>query len=318
MVREVDHETLTTLHLIVDIGASVRWGQPRPLDRLLDDAAAAALDGLTRGDRVALTLFDHRIVDDIADGRGPLQRRAILEALVDAAHPVDEDLTAISDSELAERLAELARLHRGRETMVRDLPPLEDARWQHLMATPRGRLIDVAQLDGLLAPEVPAITTGKLPRAASVDGARLRHDCRYAGVPLPPRADVRPERGDALAAALTHSAQERGHRRILVLSDFEGLGPGRPALVRALRLVRRRGHRLTLWAPPLPPDLEGADTLPEMIDELDRWQRRARRTSAQRDLWRLGLGLEAGAVADAPTARSVGNAADFGLTPPKE
>src|SRR5262249_30661854 len=64
MVREVESEVQETLYIVLDIGSSMRGGEPglRKLDHGVEVAAQLAQRALEGGDRVGLITVDTRIV----------------------------------------------------------------------------------------------------------------------------------------------------------------------------------------------------------------------------------------------------------------
>jgi uncharacterized protein (DUF58 family) len=291
MVRELDTETLVTHWLLVDVAGTMREGRPglARLDLAIDVAAAYTRGALEAGDRVGLITFDGRIVGEARPNDGPVHRLHILERLMEAMSVVDEDLTELTDSELVHTVARYLLLQEGLDARLRKAPPIDDPAWAELAASPAGELYD---LKVVLQAVSAALGRAKLP-VTGPEMVRLRAYCKLRGIELPYRRT--PEAGRrarGLAAALERVAAERGSQRVLVLSDLAGLDELGP-VTRALRLVRRRGHHLTLALPqprlaPVPDDAPAAVEA-ALTAEIFGWHERRRERAAERRL--LGLGV---------------------------
>jgi uncharacterized protein (DUF58 family) len=293
MVRDLDRETMVTHFLLVDLGTTMREGAMglQRVDRAVDLANAYARGALEAGDRVGLITYDGRILAEVRPNDGPVHRLRLVEPLMHAMNPVDDDLTELTDSELVEAVARYLLFQDGLDARLQRTPPLDDPSWANLVSTPSGELYDLRQI----LKSVQA-TLGKAPavpaRAASPELALLRRYCLLRGIPLPPRRS--PESGRrarGLAEALERAASGRGTQRILVLSDLEGLDPGRDAVTRAVRLVRRRGHQLVCAVPSgraslssLPAGSEAA-----AVAEITQWDLERRERSARRRMASLGV-----------------------------
>lgn len=300
MVRDLDRETMVTHWLLVDVAGTMREGHPglARLDLAVDVAAAYARGVLEAGDRVALLTFDGRIVGEARPNDGPVHRLRIIERLMESMSAVDEDLTELSDSELVGVVARYLLLQEGLDARLRKAPPIDDPAWSHVAASPTGELYDLKLVQQAVQ---AALTRAKVPppsltSAGSKSGgelARLRAFCRLRGIELPYRRS--PEAGrraQGLGAALERAAAARGSQRIVVLSDLQGLEDLGP-VPRALRLIRKRGHRLLFAVPQArlvaPVERAGKLSAAMRATEIFSWHERRREHSAERRLLALGV-----------------------------
>jgi uncharacterized protein (DUF58 family) len=291
MVRELDTETLVTHWLLVDVAGTMREGRPGQarIDLAADIAAAYARGALEGGDRVGLITFDGRIVGEARPNDGAVHRLHIVEKLMEAMSVVDEDLTELTDSELVATVARYLLLQEGLDARLRKAPPIDDPAWAELAASPAGELFD---LKVVLQAVTASLTRAKLATTGS-EMQRLRGYCRLRGIELPYRRS--PEAGRrarGLAAALEKAATARGTQRIVVLSDLQGL-EDLGSVPRVLRLVRRRGHHLTIAMPqariaPLGDDPD-APAEAALAAEIFGWHERRRERAAERRLLALGV-----------------------------
>jgi uncharacterized protein (DUF58 family) len=291
MVRELDTETLVTHWLLVDVGGTMREGRPGQarIDLAADIAAGYARGALDGGDRVGLITFDGRIVGEAKPNDGAVHRLHIVEKLMEAMSVVDEDLTELTDSELVATVARYLLLQEGLDARLRKAPPVDDPAWAELAASPAGELFD---LKVVLQAVTAALGRAKLPTTGS-DMQRLRSYCRLRGIELPHRRS--PESGRrarGLAAALEKAATARGTQRIVLISDLQGLEDLGP-VPRVLRLVRLRGHHLTIALPqariaPLGDEPE-APAEAALAAEIFGWHERRRERAAERRLLALGV-----------------------------
>jgi uncharacterized protein (DUF58 family) len=255
MVRDLDRETMVTHYLLVDQGATMRDGRPgaSKLDYAVDLAAAYARGALEAGDRVGLITFDGRIVGEVKPNDGPVHRLRLVELLMAGMNPVDEDLTELTDSELVQSVARYLVHQEGVDARLTRTPAIDDPAWAHLATAPSGELYDLRVLlkavNAALG-DALAARAQQLVVASGPEQARLRLYCRHRGIELPHRRAARAgRRALGLAAALERAAAGRGMQRIVVLSDLEGLDGRLDVVARAVRLARRRGHRLVCAQP---------------------------------------------------------------------
>jgi hypothetical protein len=299
MVRDLDRETLVTHWILVDLGPSMRRGRPGAtrLDFAIDLAAGYARAALEAGDRVGLLTYDGRIVAEVKPNDGPVHRLRLIEPLLEATAPIDEDLTELTDSELVAQVGAYLLHQEGVQTRLQTTPPIDDPSWSWLASSPTGELYDLR----LLYRAVKRALGDKPPgleriSAASQDLARLRLYCRLRGVELPARrASEAGRRARGLARALERAVAGRGTQRILVLSDLQGLEGDLDEVGRALRLARRRGHPLTCAAPSARffsesnPGPAGDELVDERLAEIAAWDTERRERAAVRRVAALGL-----------------------------
>jgi uncharacterized protein (DUF58 family) len=293
MVRELDRETMVTHWLCVDIAGTMRDGAPGQarLDLAVDVAAAYARAALDAGDRVGLVTYDGRIVGEAKPNDGPVHRLRIVERLMEAMSVVDEDLTELTDSELIAVVARYLLLQEGIDARMRRAPAIDDPVWNELAASPGGELYDLRVVQQAVAAALERHRKEPAVAAAATDLQRLRQYCRLRGIELPPRRT--PEAGRrvrGLAAALEHVAAARGSQRIVVLSDLQGLDGDLTPVMRAVRLVRRRGHHLTFAAPEARLGVDdGVAPEQALAAEVAGWQEHRHERSAVRRLAALGV-----------------------------
>jgi hypothetical protein len=222
-----------------------------------------------------------------------VHRLRIVERLMESMSAVDEDLTELSDSELVAVVARYLLLQEGLDARLRKTPPIDDPAWSHVAASPTGELYD---LKIVLPAVTAALQRSKVPLSTTAgtgggELAPLRAFCRARGIELPYRRT--PEAGRrarGLAAALERAAAARGSQRIVVLSDLQGLDDLGP-VPRALRLIRKRGHRLLFALPHarlVTPAVAG-DGAAARAAEIFGWHERRREHAAERRLLALGV-----------------------------
>jgi uncharacterized protein (DUF58 family) len=303
MVRDLDRETMTTHFLLVDLGATMRRGRAgaTKLDFAIDLASAYARAALKAGDRAGLITFDGRIVDEVKPGDGPSHRLRLVQPLLSAMNAVDEDLTELTDSELVAQVARYLLHQEGVDTRQRRAPPIDDPSWAHLAASATGELYDLRVLEQAVQSALGPTSTARLStvRAQTPEMQRLRLFCRLRGIELPYRRVAEEgRRSSGLGAALERAARGRGSQRIVVLSDLEGLERGLDEVARAVRLARRRGHRLVCAAPSAkrfapghpaarPKGLLAADQA--RLAEIALWDAERRERAAQHRIAALGV-----------------------------
>lgn len=240
LVREVEQEVQETRTIVCDISGTMRGGVEgkRKLDYAIEAIAAEARRSIGRGDRVGLVTVDGRIVDHLAPGDGAPQVLRIFDALLHATEIVDEDLTEADDDDVIRTVGRYVRQQDGL-----------DLSQPAIAGRPSGwnvaALVRHAE-SGLLeasAKEEPI-------RASSPAMATLRRFCRVRGIPLPYRADPRDgSKATGLGEALRQAERtSRGPMDLILVSDLDGLGQPDP-LLSAVRLLRARGHRVSLLVP---------------------------------------------------------------------
>lgn len=240
LVREVEQEVQETRTIVCDISGTMRGGPEgrRKLDYAIEAIAAEARRGIGRGDRVGLLTVDGRIVDHVAPGDGAPQMLRIFDALLRATEIVDDDLTEADDDDVVRTVGRYVRQQDGLD-LSQAASSGRPAGWNvaALVRHTEAALVEAA------AKEEPV-------RASSAAMATLRRFCRVRGIPLPYRADPR-DGGKAagLGEALRQAERaSRGPMDLLLVSDLDGLGEP-DALLTALRLLRSRGHRVSILFP---------------------------------------------------------------------
>jgi uncharacterized protein (DUF58 family) len=243
LVREVEQEVQESRSIALDVSGTMRGGPlgSRKLDYVIEAIAAEARRGIARGDRLGLVTVDGRIVDHVPEADGSTQLLRVFDALLRATEIVDEDLTEADDDDVVRTVGRYVRQQDGLDLSV----PAQGGR-------PAGW--NVAQLvrhaEGALG---EASTREEPVRASSQAMATLRRFCRVRGIPLPYRADPRDGAkaaglGEALRQIERHS---RGPSQVQVVTDLDGLGQP-DAFLSALRLLRARGHTVTIHVPDAP------------------------------------------------------------------
>lgn len=232
MVKEVEQEVQETRWTLLDISGSMRGGPlgRRKLDFAIEVAAAEARGALEGGDRVGLVTFDGRVVDHLPPSEGKTQMLQVYNTLLATTEVVDEDRTDISDDDLARQVARYVRLQDGIDFLDRqgevDMPSL-------LGHIGRGMGAKVREVRG------------------TTDASRtLRAYCRDRALPVPYLGDPGSgAKARALAEALTLAGgRSRVPTSIVVVTDFDGVVDG-DAVLRALKLVRSHGHRVSFILP---------------------------------------------------------------------
>ena len=149
LVRELERETLLTHYIILDIGVTMREGQPGQwkLDHALELCLSYARSVLDGGDRVGLLAFDGTIFRHLRPGDGPPQRVKLTERLLDTMNVVDENFVAMTDGELCAAVARYLRQQEGIDVRVRRPPPMDDVgAWAKIAVAPTGERYFLPQL----------------------------------------------------------------------------------------------------------------------------------------------------------------------------
>ena len=254
MVREVESEVQETLYILLDIGGSMRGGEPgtRKLDHGIELAALLAQRALEDGDRVGLITVDTRIVAHAPAREGQRQMPQIHEALLHATEIVDQDLTEPDDDEVIALAARYVRHQDGVD---------------HRTKTG----VDV---DALARHAANALTAERENRSLNIDvvasdrvSKLLRRFCRARGIALRYRPEGRSfAKGAGLSKALKAAAgNSRVPRSLLVITDFDGIFQPE-LLVNTLRMLRAQQHAITFVFPDAralgePPDSPVVDHL---------------------------------------------------------
>jgi uncharacterized protein (DUF58 family) len=267
MVRDMETEIVVTHQILLDIGGSMRIGQPgrTKLDYAIDAAAALARTALDSGDRAGLVTFDARVYSELRPGTGHHHFLKVVDRLIETHNLVDEDFTDLTNGELIAAVARYLAYQEAVDARMRQAPALDDPMWSHLQAGPSGELYDVRMLskaiDALLEAmgqmrahkkSAPAWWWSRVHVGADSDPrlASMRLFCRLRGIELPFRYD--PESGrqaTGLAAAVDRISTGGRADVIVILSDLLGFAGRSDVTARALTRARRRGQRVLVIAP---------------------------------------------------------------------
>jgi uncharacterized protein (DUF58 family) len=179
LVRELERETMLTHYILLDIGVSMREGQPGQwkLDHALELCASYARSVLDNGDRVALIAFDATIFRHLRPGDGPPHRLKLIERLLDTMNVVDESFVAMTDGELCAAVARYLRQQEGIDVRVRRAPPMDDLQeWAKIAVAPTGERYHLPQLVQAAQRLLAASASGpdSAPGAQAEVSARLR------------------------------------------------------------------------------------------------------------------------------------------------
>jgi uncharacterized protein (DUF58 family) len=237
MVREVESEVQETLYIVLDIGSSMRGGEPglRKLDHGIEVAAQLAQRALEGGDRVGLITVDTRIVAHAAAREGQRQMALIHEALLHATEIVDRDLTEPDDDEVVALAARYVRHQDGVDYRTRDGVDLEG------LARHAAAALSADREHRRLNAEV--VATDRVTKI-------VRRFCRARGIALRYRQEGRSfAKSSGLTKALKAAASNsRVPRSVLVITDFDGVfSPD--ALVSTLRMLRAQQHAISFLFP---------------------------------------------------------------------
>lgn len=237
MVREVESEVQETLYIVLDIGGSMRGGEPgtRKLEHGIELAAQLAQRALEGGDRVGLITVDTRIVAHAPAREGQRQTALIHEALLHATEIVDRDLTEPDDDEVIALAARYVRHQDGVDYRTKTGVDL-DALARHAAAALSGD----REHRSLNADVVASDRVTKL----------LRRFCRARGIALRYRQEGRSfAKGTGLSKALKAAAgNSRVPRSVLVITDFDGIFQP-DLLVSTLRMLRAQQHVISFVFP---------------------------------------------------------------------
>jgi uncharacterized protein (DUF58 family) len=237
MVREVESEVQETLYIVLDIGGSMRGGEPgtRKLEHGIELAAQLAQRALEGGDRVGLITVDTRIVAHAPAREGQRQTALIHEALLHATEIVDRDLTEPDDDELVALAARYVRHQDGVDYRTKTGVDL-DALARHAAAALSGD----REHRSLNADVVASDRVTKL----------LRRFCRARGIALRYRQEGRSfAKVTGLSKALKAAAgNSRVPRSVLVITDFDGIFQPE-VLVSTLRMLRAQQHVISFVFP---------------------------------------------------------------------
>jgi uncharacterized protein (DUF58 family) len=256
-----------------------RVGGRAPLDALAGEAYAIALAAVRAGDSVGLATFDGRLLRLVPPAAGRAAARAVLEGLLDAYQPVDDDTTDVTADELVQVVGRYLLLHERIDTRVR--------------VAGRGTFHDAAAVDAAVSGlGVSLEAAARDVRGEDAGDVRLRRFCLDRGIELPVQeryaVHARAEGvRQVLAAAATPGARSQ---QVHVLTDVDAVEAW-ATLAGDLNRLRRNRVAVRCVLPPRAP--RGRDPL----HAVDAMVRRARHRRLARYLRRVGVEL---AVTTAP------------------
>lgn len=243
MSRSFERERARAVHVVLDIGATMRMGRlgDGPLDQAVDLVHSLA-EGCTRQNLpFGLVTADGKVISRQPVREGLAAVREADRTLLDVRRTVAEELAPVDDDVLLEKVATylravervpLARFDAGGAAWVR-------LRQRTVMAA-LARLPERERLPALRGPEP----------STRADLSILRRFCRAKDIALPYRpalpADARVQ---GLVAGLTAAtAARKGPFVIALLSDFRGMRGAAEPLWQACARARRFGHRVVVIA----------------------------------------------------------------------
>jgi uncharacterized protein (DUF58 family) len=240
LVREVEQEVEETRYVVLDVSGTMRGGVlgARKLDHAIEAIAAHVRRGLAAGDQVGLLTVDGRILAHVPAADGPAQLLRVFDALLAATEVVDEDLTDADELDVIGVVGRYLRQQDGIDFVA------SRTEWNvPLMLRHVQKMLAANDAEGKASHAV----------ASTPASALLRRFCKARGIPLPYRADPRDgAKAPGIASALREiGARTKGPASIGIVTDLDGIGDPTP-LVSAMKLLRSRGHDLTVFVPDAP------------------------------------------------------------------
>jgi uncharacterized protein (DUF58 family) len=259
MVRELQHEMVTTHMVVVDVGSSMREGAVggTRLDWACDAAAALGRATIASGDRVGIVCYDTRPLAELAPASGHHHYLRYVDRLLHMRSVVDADLTDITAGELVATVARYLAHQEAVDVRIRQTPPLADPRWQDIQAGPDGQLYDVTaaalrctQLCEAMGTKAdheanppPIVETNAQLRV-------LRRFCRLRGIELPYRTAW--EHGLRVSGFAAAAERVRGLSRpdvVVLISDLSGLAEDEVRMKHALARLRGAAGKVIAVVP---------------------------------------------------------------------
>jgi hypothetical protein len=188
--------------LVLDASVDGWAGAPgsAPLDRAVDEVAAAAARHLAKGDKVGLTILASRTRTWIVPAGGRAQAALISTALSGCSSMVDADRCELDEVEIAQRVAE-------------HLKPL--ARDSALTYPPTD-LDDLARVAESVRGRAPF--EARVPHAATPRERVLRHYLACFGIEVPPRVEgERPRAESELARTVSKLARVKPRPSVVLV-----------------------------------------------------------------------------------------------------
>jgi hypothetical protein len=280
LVREMEREERAIVWLVMDTSIELWAGAPgaAPLDRVVEEVGAVAVQHLRRGDRVGIAVVATRPRAWVAPDEGAAHAAALAAALASAPSAIDADRSELDENAVVRRVLEHAR-------------PLDPKALRDL---PRGDLSALAQRAELLRARAPFVP--RVPYAPTAREATLRQYLAAFGIESPPRSlDEHDKAQGALLQSLTQIAKDKPRATVVHV-----WAPPPPEDARTARaLVELRHRRIDLrWT--LPPFDAGVGTgtdrrgrLADLVDEAVAVRARTKLARAAMQLRRLGIRLVA-------------------------
>ncbi|MBP46672.1 MAG: hypothetical protein CMH53_01925 [Myxococcales bacterium] len=235
--RVFEQERAQSIYAIVDVGPSMRWGEPgqTALDQAMDLTHSLAEQAALASVPFAMSLTDCDYLVSVAPtvGYGAVQRAD--RALLDARRAVHESVTPMHEQVLVSKVAAYLQAIEGVDLVGGDT---------RLSAVMRRQRTVMAALARLPPRERQAITRGPDP-SARADLSILRRFCRCRGITLPYR---QPMSADARVEGMVSALQQLRRARqgpffVVLISDYVGFADVCGPLWRALARATHGGHR---------------------------------------------------------------------------
>ncbi len=267
MVRELETEIVVTHQILVDMSGSMRSGPPghTKLDYAIDTAAALAASALETGDRVGLVTFDSRIYSQLRPAAGHHHYLKLVDRLVETHSVVDEDLTDLTNGELAAAVARYLAHQEAVDVRIRRAPALDNPAWNRIQAGPSGELYDLGAMGTIVSSLLKTMGQAaqhkatapawwwsrvQVSRDSDPQMAKLRLFCRLRGIELPYRVEHEAgARARGLAESLRRISTGARADVTVIITDLYGV-LDQPALVtKSVARARRGGQRVVVLAP---------------------------------------------------------------------
>jgi uncharacterized protein (DUF58 family) len=297
LVREMEREERAIVWLVMDASVELWAGRPgsAPLDRVIEEVAAAVTRHLRRGDRVGVAVLASRVRAWVPPDEGPAHASLLAGALAGASSTVDADRSALDEMAVARRVLDHAR-------------PLDP---RGMRDVPRNDFEALARRADQLRTRAPFAP--RIPFAPSAREQSLRQYLAAFGIESPPRVEGEQEKAQATLIYALDSLSTAKPRPTLV----RVWGPPPPETSRtrkALAGLRYRRIDLRWTLPPFDAGVGDDDgprgRLADVVDEAVRVRARVTQTRATAQLRRLGIALAPRTVVRKPAAGTVEGAAD--------
>jgi uncharacterized protein (DUF58 family) len=310
MVRELESEILVNHWLLLDISPTMRSGTlgTTALDFGIELVSGLSRVALDSGDRVGLLTFDTRIFSEVAPADGRPQLLRIVSSLLRLHRIADEDLTDVTNDELYDLIASYVAYQRGIDLRLRRLPRRTSQLWRDLVDTGRGYAIRRDRLHELVFEQCRLPQPGRkellppdLPRASTLDLARLRQYCLACGIELPYRQhSMLAPKHEGMASAILRAAAARNSQFIVLISDLEDIVAPR-TILESLCLALRHHHRIVVVVPyPSDPFAGRHDLHARRMRALFQLRHDRQQRQLRRDVQALGIQVIAAGPRDTP------------------